>query len=135
MRRMISVAALLSFTVGVVANTEESWYPQQLVAIQYPQLAAQAQVEGVVVIDCDVGVSVASVCSPTAGPPLLTDAVMSSVADWKFAPPCGSSSRSGRFRLVVDFRLITARTTPLRDFRFVWPARAYVEARPMRHSH
>ena len=45
MRRMISVAALLSFTVGVVANTEESWYPQQLVAIQYPQLAAQAQVE------------------------------------------------------------------------------------------
>lgn len=79
---------------------------QHLEDLEYPPIAAQAQIEGKVEVECvlDADGRVEGV-EARSGHPILAGAARENAARWTFRIPGGMDAGSKRFVLVYNFRL------------------------------
>lgn len=127
LRSWLVVAAFLLSTP--VQGGEETSV-RHLVALDYPPLAAQAQIQGEVVVKCTIDddgrVKNTEVVS---GHPVLAKDARENAAKWAFSPTTGSRDESRVFALIYRFRLEGVCFTKCpSSFSFDYPNQATVVA-------
>jgi TonB family protein len=109
---------LIPFIFGILCNAQAQTFPARVYGLDYPRLAAQAGVQGTVVVRCELGRdgSVTSVKTVT-GPAILADAASANASKWKFPRP---KRKAERVELIYRFELCES-TTPKSEFIFEPP--------------
>ncbi len=102
---------------------------KRLVGLEYPAIAAQAQIQGDVILQCVIGDDgrVQSF-EMTSGPPVLTEAARDNALKWGFHVPKGLGGEARVFRLTYGFRLEGTCVAPTctSEFSFEYPDRVTV---------
>jgi TonB family protein len=117
------------FLLSASAWGGEETSVKHLVALDYPPLAAQAQIQGEVVVKCAINddgrVKNAEVVS---GHPVLAKDARENAAKWAFNPATGSGGESRVFTLIYRFRLEGVCFAPncTSSFSFDYPNQATV---------
>lgn len=117
------------FLLSAPARGGEETSVKHLVALDYPPIAAQAQIQGEVVLKCTVNddgqVKNAEVVS---GHPVLAKDARENAAKWAFSPAAGSRGESRVFTLIYRFQLEGVCFAPncTSSFSFDYPNQATV---------
>jgi len=130
MRNSLIAAALVLSQITRVPRTEE-WIPVRVVSLNYPIVAAQAQIAGTVQIVIalnDRGI-VQDIVSET-GNSILAAAAERNIRTWKFGrlPGAGKTSIGRTVRVTYVFKLedVSHSTTPQSKFMYEYPETATI---------
>jgi len=98
---LIGIASILGAADDVL------WIPKHIVSVEYPLLALQSRMNGVVKIACALQRDgTLTECKPLSGPLLLAHAAMGKLSEWRFQPIPGTTPpTSTPAVLTFEFRL------------------------------
>jgi len=105
MRTQVNLILAAALLWTLAAGSEETTV-RRLVGLEYPPIAAQAQIQGKVVLTCVLG-SDGRVRSTEvrSGQPVLSEAARANASKWTFHVPAGVRPEARFFTLTYDFRL------------------------------
>jgi TonB family protein len=121
---------LLFCCCAVAAPAEDEWVVQRIVGADYPALAQQARIQGMVELTCRVDVTGRIIkCDSANGHLLLRNAAIENAKKWAFWRQAGDANDGNQVQLRYEFVLqegTPVRRQPKVEFSFEFPNHARI---------